>query len=134
MKNRIAVALLITVALLSTGCPPLEESARDSLWAAKGFLEESARNHPECRPDLPPDDSLIVRYGPREQNAICQSIDVAAAVYTRTWLLRGSYCGFVADSPPETLCQPTEETTQLFKAELKNAIRDLNRAIGRRRP
>lgn len=134
MTNRIVVFPLIVLALLSTGCPPIEESARDSLWAAKGFLEESARNHPECKPDLPPDDPLIVRFGPREQNSICQSIDAAAAVYTRTWLLRGSYCGFVADSPPETLCQPTDETRRLFKAQLKDAIRDLNRAIGRRRP
>jgi len=134
LKAVLNLCLLLAGTLTLTGCPPLEEVARDVLWTAKGFLEEAAHNHPECNPDLPVTDPLTVRYGPREQNPTCRSLDNTAAIYTRARLLRGSYCSFAPDDLPEKLCQPTEETKRLFKDELKQAVRDLNRAIGRRTP
>lgn len=56
--------LVLCSALLLISCQPIEKTARDSIAAASGFLNQAKANHPECDPQLPGS----------ETNSICVAI------------------------------------------------------------
>lgn len=121
----------VLVALLSTGCQPLEKSARDSIVAAQAFLTEAKHNHPECDPDLV-SGPLIDRYGPQADNPTCQTIYRAIRAQNEAVDLLDAYCG---GSPylDGAQCLPSAESKQQFISLLKNKIRELNLYIGQLR-
>lgn len=124
--------LTILVALMTQGCQPIEQTARDSIVAAQAFLVEAKHNHPECNPDLPADDPLIIQYGPQTDNAICQAIYKAIRAQNESVDLLDSYCGGQAYLEGAQ-CLPSAESKQQFIALLKNKIRELNLYIGQLR-
>lgn len=47
MKS-LSLTLILACTLALTGCQPIEKTARDSVAAAKGYLDSAKAHHPEC--------------------------------------------------------------------------------------
>lgn len=99
--------------LILAACQPLEDTARDVIAGAKGFIQKAQENHlAECTANPTKEfPCRIINRAVAAQNLAVDSLYV--------------YCGFTKDTPPNTLCAANKSKA----AALKSALETLNRII-----
>jgi hypothetical protein len=107
------LACLLVFAVALAGCQPIEQTARDVIAGAQGFIEQAQKNHlVECRAD------------PTKEFP-CRMINRAVAAQNLAVDALAVYCGFAKDTPPNIPCRADKSAAATLKAALDN----LNRII-----
>jgi hypothetical protein len=111
-RNRLIIPLMCLVLVLAA-CQPLENTARDVIAGAQGFIEQAQKNHlAECQANPTKDFP-------------CRTINRAVAAQNLAIDSLTVYCGFSKDTPPNTPCAANKSKA----ASLKSALETLNRII-----
>jgi len=111
MKKQAVFVVLICLCLAA--CQPFEETARDVIAGAQGFIQQAQKNHlEECRANPTKDFP-------------CGTINRAVAAQNLAVDALAVYCGFGHDMSPNTSCRVNKSAAAALKASLDN----LNRII-----
>ena len=111
MRKRAVFAVLVCLCL--TACQPLENTARDVIAGAQGFIQQAQVNHlAECQANPTKDFP-------------CQTINRAVAAQNLAIDALNVYCGFGKDTPAHTPCAANKSGA----ASLNAALDNLNRII-----
>lgn len=105
---KIAALLALTVVLVA--CAPLQDTARNGIASAKGFLDSEKAAHPECAVDSEAQACYLIKRGVAAKDATIDALE--------------AYCGgsaFDAGAP----CTPHSDLTD----KLKSALANLNLTI-----
>ena len=115
MKSRLRFEV-ITVALVLAflvSCQPLENTARDTIAGAKGFIEQAQRNHhDECVAN--PTKAFP-----------CQAINRAVGAQNILVDALEIYCGWTKDTPQATSCHADKSKG----TQLQAAVANLNEVL-----
>lgn len=109
-----ALCITLCLCLMTVACGPLEQSARNGIATAKGFLDQEKVAHPECAGATP------------SVSPVCTLIHKGVAAKDVTIDALEQYCSgpeFDAGTGP---CSPNAALSDKLKA----ALRDLNAIIG----
>jgi len=118
MKKKAVFVVLICFCLAA--CQPFEKSARDSVAAAKGFIEQAQANH-----------GTACKANPN--TALCSAINQAVAAQNSAIDALDLYC---AGSSWQSggACQPNKELEPRVRAAISNLdriIKDAKGAVGK---
>jgi len=120
MRKRIAICLLFVLTIVMVACQPFEKSARDSVAAAKGFIEQAQANHKqECVAN--------------PNTALCSAINQAVAAQNSAIDALDLYCAGSAWQSGGA-CQPNKELEPRVRAAISNLdrmIKDAKGAVGK---
>ena len=109
--------LVLPLALLLTGCPQVQTTARDSIAAAKSFLDSEKAAHPECATT------------PTVQ--ICTLLTKATGAKDATIDALEAYCAGLDFNTGGACNPPAKGTPALAQAtqKLQFAVQNLNQSI-----
>lgn len=115
MKKLVAIFLSLFLCIGLTGCPPIEQSARDGLAAASGSIFAVQQSYlPVCEPIA----------GTNPSAEACSTINRAIDAHNLAVDTLNLYCSgsdYLAGGP----CQPNRE----FEPRLKEALKNLERIV-----
>jgi hypothetical protein len=108
--------LLLPLLLITLACPssqPLEQTARDGVAAAKGYLDSAKRQHPECvaTPPAQSTDCSVISRGVGAKDALIDAINI--------------YCASADYSTGGGACVPNKD----MQPKLQEALNNLNLTI-----
>lgn len=117
MNKSLILALVLSLGLVA--CGPIEETARDSIAAAKGAIQEAQTAY------IP----ICIETGTNPSDPACFLINNAIDINDLAIDALLTYCGFEIDntttSEPPLTCNPQSDK----KALLLTALKNLNRII-----
>jgi hypothetical protein len=112
----IATLCIATLLLVTVACAPLEQSARDGIATAKGFLDAEAKAHPECTQTPSAQACTLITKGNALKHVAIDALE--------------QYCtspGFDAGTDPCT--KPTGQAATVAAQQLKTALANLSQVI-----
>jgi len=99
--------LLLVLSLVLIACnQPIEQTARDSVATAKGYLDSARQHHPECQPNSTGAVCQIISRGVAAKDAVIDAVDI--------------YCASPQYSEQGGPCAPNKDAAQKLKEALKN--------------
>lgn len=116
MKKTLALVPILALLAITLACPPsqpLEQTARDSVATAKGYLDAAKAHHPECAtPGTPVSTNCdIIGKGVGAKDAVIDAINV--------------YCASNDYSNNGGPCVPNKD----LQPKLQEALNNLNQTI-----
>jgi hypothetical protein len=107
----LALSLVLTLALITVGCSPLENNARDTAAALSGsIVAAQVKYQTPCSADPSKDICQIINRGVSGENALITAVE--------------TYCGWAVDpAPPDpkAKCVPVKSAAGALSAAIANA-------------
>lgn len=110
MKRLIWLPLLA----ITLACPPsqpLEQTARDSVATAKGYLDSAKQHHPECAADASSTNCQVIAKGVAAKDSVIDAVNI--------------YCASNDYSNNSGPCVPNKD----LQPKLQEALNNLNQTI-----
>lgn len=112
MTKRLALVPLLLGTLILTACPPIQETARDGVATAKGYLDAAKAHHPECST-------------PQVNVGVCDLLSRATGAKDAVIDAVNVYCTSPSYDQTGGVCVPNKSA----KPKLDAALRDLNQIL-----
>lgn len=110
-KKSAAASLTLAMAVMLAGCPAIQNSARDGIATAKGFLDQERVSHPECASGSVSQVCTLIARGVHAKDVTIDALE--------------QYCSGVAFDSGAGTCTPNAP----LKDKLNAALRDLDQII-----
>lgn len=110
--KRLSIVPLLLGMLILTACPPVQETARDGVATAKGYLDSAKAAHPECA-------AAQVNVG------VCTLLSRATGAKDAVIDAVNVYCSSPSYDSTGGVCVPNKSA----KPKLDAALRDLNQIL-----